>query len=529
MLWLYLRFPNLYLQHVLLDKQIQTTQTDNHQAVAIVCNQQRILCCNTQAQAQGVSQDMALSTAFCLAPNLIAMPFAAQQQEQQLLQQGGWAQNYSATISLDPPDGLWLEVGSMQRLFNGLSSLNEKIKTDLDEQGWLFESAIAPTPFAAKALADTTGAIIENTQQLQPLLHNLTIDALQLPDKIKHGLQRMGIRNHQQLLALPAREIGYRFGAEVSQYLEQLSGQRAHVLPLFEAPETFHQVRHFLEEIEHQKGILFPLKRLLTELCRFLNRRHLSSQILQLELQHRYIEPTQWRIVLAAASHTLEDFLFVCRNFIERQQLAAPVLQISLTVDNLHEIKMDQGASGDLLAPLAHLENNAAFHIEEPSADYSTEPSADYSTEPSAGYSTEHVKKTSGNFLKGQQLLNRLHARLQPNCVQGIRLTPDPRPEYQTFYQSSTELAVFHNERTKQQQNAKHNSLPYPLWLYPAPIAIKNQEHYQLLAGPERFNSGWWDGHSIQRDYYLAKHKYNHQQLWIFQQHDGWFIHGVYA
>jgi len=61
-----------------------------------------------------------------------------------------------------------------------------------------------------------------------------------------------------------------------------------------------------------------------------------------------------------------------------------------------------------------------------------------------------------------------------------------------------------------------------------------------LEQGPERIESGWWDGRGVARDYYVARHV-AHQcrgahlshgaKLWIFQERQSkrWFLHGMFA
>ncbi|HJS39615.1 MAG TPA: DNA polymerase Y family protein, partial [Burkholderiales bacterium] len=48
-----------------------------------------------------------------------------------------------------------------------------------------------------------------------------------------------------------------------------------------------------------------------------------------------------------------------------------------------------------------------------------------------------------------------------------------------------------------------------------------------LLAGPERIESGWWDGGDVRRDYYVAECE--GALGWIFRACDGWFLHGLFA
>ena len=53
----------------------------------------------------------------------------------------------------------------------------------------------------------------------------------------------------------------------------------------------------------------------------------------------------------------------------------------------------------------------------------------------------------------------------------------------------------------------------------------------RLLAGPERIESGWWDGADVQRDYYVASDTHG-ARLWIYRECERprrWFLHGIFG
>ena len=57
----------------------------------------------------------------------------------------------------------------------------------------------------------------------------------------------------------------------------------------------------------------------------------------------------------------------------------------------------------------------------------------------------------------------------------------------------------------------------------PDPVAV--------LAGPERIESGWWDGADTRRDYYIVRTVHG-QQAWAYRPPgmlDGWMLHGWFA
>jgi len=53
----------------------------------------------------------------------------------------------------------------------------------------------------------------------------------------------------------------------------------------------------------------------------------------------------------------------------------------------------------------------------------------------------------------------------------------------------------------------------------------------ELEQGPERIESGWWDGRDVQRDYYVARNPAG-VRLWLFRDRQSagrWFLHGVFG
>jgi protein ImuB len=77
-----------------------------------------------------------------------------------------------------------------------------------------------------------------------------------------------------------------------------------------------------------------------------------------------------------------------------------------------------------------------------------------------------------------------------------------------------------------------------PLWLLPQPRALAQiadapcyDGRLRLLAGPERIESGWWDGGDVARDYFVASNP-SEALLWVYRERDaraGWFLHGFFA
>jgi protein ImuB len=78
---------------------------------------------------------------------------------------------------------------------------------------------------------------------------------------------------------------------------------------------------------------------------------------------------------------------------------------------------------------------------------------------------------------------------------------------------------------------------PRPLWLLDEAKILSGALEaapWILRDGPERIESGWWDGRDLRRDYFVAETPHG-GIMWIYRDHrygtdDGeWFMHGVFA
>jgi protein ImuB len=64
------------------------------------------------------------------------------------------------------------------------------------------------------------------------------------------------------------------------------------------------------------------------------------------------------------------------------------------------------------------------------------------------------------------------------------------------------------------------------VWLLEAPRRLAEGE-FALLAGPERIESGWWDGDEASRDYFIAR--LGESLGWIYREDGEWHLHGLFA
>jgi protein ImuB len=101
------------------------------------------------------------------------------------------------------------------------------------------------------------------------------------------------------------------------------------------------------------------------------------------------------------------------------------------------------------------------------------------------------------------QLRERLRARLGNTSVYSLTAVADHRPE--RAWRRVQDVAA--NTECISQMHR-------PTWLLSRPIPLRDARP-RLLAGPERIESGWWDGGDAQRDYYVIETSAG-QRAWAF-------------
>jgi len=462
--------------------------------LAVVADRQ-IVACNEPAAAMGVRPDMKVSAALALCPLLKWRDRSPAGERAALADIASWAGQFTSHIALQPPYVLLLEVGGSVRYFNGLGNLMRKVMEGLEALGFAGRFGVAPTPQGAVLLArswlpTSDRAVIDRTVLRERLLQ-LPVCVLENSGGLRATLEGIGADHLGDVVALPRAGVNRRFGPELLDELDRALGSKPDPRKMFTAPAKFETYIELAYPTANSEPLLFVCKRLFNQLEGFLSARRagVTRLVLTFKLDH-HPEPAVMTLDLLRPSDEALHFTNLLKERLARKQLQAPAERITLQVGEV--------------VPL--YERALSLLPDDP--------------------------QQQGEALP--KLLERLCARMGAQAVRGLRAVPDHRPECATV---TTELQDGGPGRRTHSGEATLPS-PRPFWLLTTPQPLREVQSVpqyggplKLLAGPERIESGWWDGADARRDYFVAE-TVEQSQVWVFRerrQPGGWFLHGLFA
>jgi len=481
MLWLALRFPLLPLEIF-----ARGTKCPGPLAVAASgAAHAEIVTCSVEARRHGVQPGMAVAAAWAVASGLRVFARDEAAEQAALERVAAWALQFTPTVCVAAPSEVLLEVGGSLRLFGGLSRLWSEIERRLVAIGYTARLAAAPTPLAAQWFTRAgLSPRIRHPDALRLCLEQLPADVLGAPDALRNLLDRIGVRTLGECLRLPRDGLARRGGKILLEQLDRALGQVPDPRPPYLPPAHFQAALQLPAPVEQSDALLFASHRLITELCGLLAATAQGVHWLGFALSHEGRAETRFELNLVSATRDPQHLTAVLRERLERVTLPCPAIALA----------MDSGE----LTPLAS--RNRSFLPDD-----------------------RAQAETTG------QLIERLRARLGEDAVQGFDTLADHRPE----------RAWRPCEPGK--ESAAQAGLPpsaRPLWLLqsPRPLAqIAEIPQYEgpltLLTTPERIESGWWDGHDVAREYFVACNP-AHALLWIYRDYSaagGWYLHGFFS
>jgi protein ImuB len=444
--------------------------------------QLHVVAVNAQAQRAGVVAGSKLSTALALTASLQAFERSPGAERRSLDSLAAWAGKLTSVVSIEPPEGLLLEVSGSLRLFGSLEAIKARLGEELARRRFAFRLCVAPTPIAALWLARAAGDDVPLLHELQGRLGRLPLAVMRWPQAVQELLRDLGVRTVGECARLPRDGFARRVGVKYLQELDRALGRRVDLRAEYKQPEKWRAKVELLHESTDSALFLEAIEQMLDELVAELRVRQAQVRALRVGFEHLHRAPTFESFDLREPTHDRELLLQLIGDRLERSQLPIPALAVSVE-------------SGVLLP----LEVEAA----------------------------DLFDKTPVAAL-AQALLERLQGRFGATAVYGVEAIAEHRPERAWARSGGAAAGARRGEWRLQDR---------PLWLLRQPVPLGSSEarsHYrgsiELSSGPERIESGWWDEQDVGRDYYTAVSSHG-QKLWIFRDRHSrvWHLHGLFG
>ena len=513
MLWIALHLPLLSLESF-----VATLPHEAGSQPLALTDGLKILSANAAARALGVKPGLKRATALALASQLTLGQASAARDDQALTAVAHAALAFtpivvipeaSGAVGAPPPHTVLLDVQGSRRYFGGLKRLVQRLHAALAPLGHAVHTGIAPTALGATVLARMHCQIYcADRAALHTALDPLPAWSIGPGRAHWDALEGMGLRTLAELRRLPRGGLARRFGPAVLSELDRAYGDCPDPLEPITLPPSFESRLELFARADTTEQVLYGVGVLLARLVLWLSAQHAFVRRFSVVMQH---EP-RWRSSAQTPSATTLDMA-----------LAEP----SRDPAHLLVLLRERLAQVELPAPTIELR----LHAE----DIARRPPPNNELFPTTRSESEGLTR----------LIERLQARLGPGQVQRIAAVADHRPERATVVHVQ-EAAQAWSVRAFAGSVAPQNpATPVrPVWLLQQPEPLRERasgplldgQPLQLLSGPERIESGWWDAAPAERDYYIAQLA-DGALVWVYRARlpapttlsQAWFLQGRFG
>jgi protein ImuB len=528
-LWIALHLPLLSLESfagtVVLPSVAEPSESGAVPPMALM-DAHSIVNLNDTAKALGIKQGMKRASALALAPHLILGQADRTRDARALTAVAHAALAFTPSVVIQPPSDsapdadphtVLLEVQASLRYFGGLPSLVRQLHAAVQPLLHRLHTVSAATPLGAALLA-----------QVNPKLHCADIAATRRalmaapvwllgPGRVHwDALQGMGLNTLADLRTVPRDGLARRFGEAVLSEFDRAMGVKPDPREPIALPPSFESRLELFARADTTEQLMHGASILLVRLVAWLSAQHAFVRRFTLVMQHEKrsrhdpssLSSTSLEIALAEPSRDSAHLLMLLRERLAQLQLPAPTLDLQIHAADIAR----RAPPNTELFPTPKSEQEGLT-----------------------------------------RLIERLQARLGPEQVMRIERVQDHRPERATTLRMAD--ARMRPPRVGSRSgntNGNVANLPppalsanavRPVWLLAEPEALHERhdglvldgQPLQLLSGPERIESGWWDAALAERDYFIAQLPEG-ALVWIYRSRlpskppeGGWFLQGRFG
>jgi protein ImuB len=514
-LWIYIHFGRLQLDLIEANGKLCT----NKDAPRAVFNAKANQLCqvNNVAKKLGITLNMGLASASLSCSDLQLHEYDQDVESQHIINIANYLYLFTSDIVLAPPNALILRAQNMLTLYGGLQAYWQVIEQCLLKQKVHFVAASSYSVQGAKLLALSGSqyqAQYQSQHQAKRKLQHKTQQGLLQPSLLQHSLlqkfisddrdtlqkylikcplslsdidakdiqklARIGVKSYGDLLELPLADIANRVSRFSMAIINELQGKQAAKVKFYQPTPTYHDYLELLYELSNTDKLLPIIRISLDKLSEFLALRNAHTLAIKMRFFQRDHEPLPLDFSSIRPIYKSDDWLDIISLKLESVSFESPVYALSI---DCARYEVAQVSNDDMFAK-----------------------------------KTTHVEALT--------LLSRLQSKLGKTSVRQINYVEDFRPEYSTHSIALNDVALNDTSNTSIQIKASSILADRPGLLLPQPQPLNLQ--VEVIKGPERIQTGWWDDKPIKRDYYIGQSR-DGQQVWIFKTpNKEWYLHGYF-
>nr|WP_242478688.1 DNA polymerase Y family protein [Rubrivivax gelatinosus] len=504
---------------------------------------------------------MRRGTALALAPDLVHGEADAVRDAAALTALAHAALAFTPRVVPEPPATVLLEVAASLRCFGGGPRLLQRLQAAVEPLGHALALASAPTARGASLLARWRGehagfmlAPGDRLQALQALLAEVPLALLDAGREHAVVLQGMGVHTLGELQALPRDGVARRFGTALLAELDQTLGRAADPREPLVPPAVFESRLELFARADTAAQVLHGAGVLLARLLAWAQARQVRIAAFTLVMhhdRHRGDAPpaTRLRLELAEASLDPGHLQLLLRERLGRLELVAPTLELEL---ECHETLHAPAPNAELFPSRQGQAQGLVRLLERLRARLGDEqvlrlvPQPDH--RPECGARLLPLQAAPGRAARvasgpARPAAGALRRPAPPAAAKGVSPAPAPAapadPAQALVASLLARAAPVVPEAARRRRAALHR----PVWLLDTPQPLpERQERPQwlgrplrVLAGPERIESGWWDGALAVRDYFVAQAE-DGALVWVYRERlpaddaaGGWYLQGWFG
>ncbi len=331
---------------------------------------------NSTARRFGVHAGQSIAEACALVSKLVVREVSRREVREALGRIAEMALAFGATVSIEAPDTVWVDITGAAHLAGGEEALASDLAERVRSMGHMVRVSVAKGPRLAQAFArwsephrvgmsrteggtEDPAVTIVPSQSSKKRMAQLPIAALPVDRDCVSWLMRLGVQAIGDLVRLPRASAASRLGKNASAVLDLCEGHDTAPLVAYQPPVVPIEETNWEDPVDGSQPLLFALRGLVARLSARLEGRGEAVRALELVIVYdRSIaklrgadESLRLHFELTSPLWQKDELWRVIASKLERTKLAAPSVSLRLEAPGITralqlQLDLSRGAAG---------------------------------------------------------------------------------------------------------------------------------------------------------------------------------------